>query len=270
MNHTTRKRIYFLFLIIIILAYYFLEGRKNDSPETQEFNVLEVIDGDTVIIDDAKNSRVRYLGIDTPEILIQDSPGDPMSQEASDFNADLVEGEKVRLEFDEQKYDVYGRILAYVYVDDVLVNEELLKEGLATVLIIEPNDMYSERIHQAIGEAKENKKGIWGDLSNLHPPSENSKFKIDLDNANRYEGKRVVVEGNIIDSRKSKNVIVLNMEDKLDIVIFPDDWENFDHFSIDPEHHYVNQNIEIVGRVRMRNGKPNIVVDHPMLLRRQD
>lgn len=264
------RKILYLLVVIIIFGAYYLFGSSDKAPNSQEYKVIDVIDGDTIIIDDARNSRVRYLGIDTPEIELQDSPGEPMSKEALDFNADLVEGENVVLEFDEEKYDVYGRILAYVYVDDVLVNEELLKEGLATVLIIPPNGMHSDKIYSAIGEAKRNKKGLWGELSELKPPHHNSKFEVDLDKVPRYEGKRIVVVGRISDTRKSDKVIVLNMEDMLDVVVFPSDWENFEHFDIDLEEFYQDKTIEVIGRVRMRNGKPSIVVNHPMLLRSQE
>jgi len=266
MNRKRRKLLLLLFFLLVFGAYYLSEKREN-TPESAEYTVISVIDGDTVIIDDAKKSRVRYLGIDTPEIALQDTPGDPMSKEAWDFNANLVEGEKIKLEFDEEKYDVYGRILAYVYVNDLLVNEELLKEGLATVLIIEPNQKYSEIIFNATDQAKNSKKGIWGDLSNLSAPKGNSKFEVELNKAHRYEGKRIVVRGHIVDTRKSENVMVLNMEDRLDVVIFPDDWNNFQHFDIDPEKFYKGRTVEVIGRVKMRRGKPSIVVDHPMLVR---
>lgn len=266
MNSKRRKLLFLLFFLLVFGIYYLLEKREK-SPDLAEHNVLSVIDGDTVIIDDGKKSRIRYLGIDTPEIAYQGSPGDPMSEEAKDFNAKLVQGKTVKLEFDEEKYDVYGRILAYVYVDDLLVNEELLKEGLATALIIEPNGMYSEIIFDALQQAKNNKKGIWGDLRNLVPPPGNSEFRVDLNKAHRYEGKRIVVKGRILDVRKSDNVIVLNMEDKLDVVIFPDDWNNFEYFGIDPEKFYKSRTVEVIGRVKMRRGKPGIIVDHPMLLR---
>lgn len=268
MKRNRRKISYLFFLILIFGAYYFFE-KTEKAPDSAVYTVLEVIDGDTVIIDDAKNSRVRYLGIDTPEIGIQDSPADPMSKEATDFNYKLVQGKKVRLEFDEQKYDVYGRILANVYVDGVFINEELLKEGLATVLIIEPNGMHSDILYRALDQAQKEKKGIWGDLRSLVSPRRNRQFEVDLDKVKRYEGKRIVVNGKITDFRKSEKVLVLNMEDKLDIVIFRDDWENFRYFDIEPENYYQDKQLEVIGRVKMHRGKPSIVVDHPMLLRGQ-
>ena len=269
MNRSQRKILYLLIVILIFGAYYFFE-KTEEAPDSREYKVIDVLDGDTVIINDSRNSRVRYLGIDTPEIALQDSPGEPMSEEAKDFNSKLVEGEKVKLVFDKEKYDVYGRILAFVYVDDLLVNVELLKQGLATVLIIPPNDMHTERILAAISEAKINKKGLWGELSGLTPPIQNREFEVDLDKLPRYQGKRIVARGTITGIRKSENVIVLSMEDMLDVVIFPSDWDNFKHFNINPEQFYQDKKVEVIGRVRMRKGKPSIVVNHPMLLRSQN
>lgn len=266
MKRSHRKIIYLLLIIAVFGAYYFIKDIAG-APGQAEYRVIDVIDGDTVVIDDARNSRVRYLGIDSPEIAHQDSPGEPMAEEAKDFNSDLVDGEKVVLEFDKEKYDVYGRILAYVYVDNHLINEKLLREGMATVLIIPPNNMHSERIYAATSEAKKKKKGIWGDLSVLDPPDGNDKFIVDLDKIPRYEGKRVLVRGKIINTRKTEKVLVLNMEDSVDVVVFPSDWGNFDHFDIDPVEFYHGKDVEVVGRVRMRNGRPGIIVNHPMLLR---
>ena len=96
MNSKRRKLLFLLFFLLVFGIYYLLEKREK-SPDLAEYNVLSVIDGDTVIIDDDKKSRIRYLGIDTPEIAYQGSPGDPMSEEAKDFNAKLVQGKQSNL-----------------------------------------------------------------------------------------------------------------------------------------------------------------------------
>lgn len=253
--------------IALALGYYFLSPRGEREGDETWSRVAEVIDGDTVIIDDGKNSRVRYLGIDTPEIALQDSPGDPLSEEAGDFNRALVEGKRVRLEFDKQKYDTYGRLLAYVYADGVFVNGEMLKNGLATPLIIKPNGKYSELIYRAVEEARRLGKGMWGELSGLRPPPGNREFVIDIEKAPRYEGKRVVAAGRVTDARKTDKVIVLGIGDKLEVVIFRDDWGNFEFFGIAPEKDYIDTWIEVTGRVRMHMGTPSIIVKHPMLIR---
>lgn len=259
----------FILLAFIALAigFYFLSPRREGEREEAWSRVVEVIDGDTVIIDDGKNTLVRYLGIDAPEIALQDSPGDPLSEEAMRFNGKLVEGKRVRLEFDEQKYDVYGRLLAYVYADGVFVNGEMLRYGLATPLVIEPNGRYSDLIYGAVEEARGLGKGMWGKLGGMRPPPGNREFVIDIEKARRYEGKRVVAEGRVTDTRKTDKAVVLNIEGKMDVVIFTDDWGNFEFFGIEPEEYYKGKQIEVTGRVKMYRGTPGIIVNHPMLIR---
>lgn len=258
-----------LVFIALAAAYYlytsYFEGKSGDEGT---FRVAEVIDGDTVVIGDGKDTLVRYTGIDTPEAARQDSPGDPFSEEARELNRRLVEGKKVRLEFDAEKYDVYGRLLAYVYADDVFVNEEMLRQGLATPLDIDPNRRYRELFASAADEAKRMKRGIWGDLGSVKAPAGNGVFVIDIDNARRYEGKRVVVRGRITGARKSDKAVVLSVGGKLDVVIFPDDLGNFEFFGIDPASDYAGKTVEVMGRVKMHKGTPGIVVNHPMLIRR--
>lgn len=258
-----------LILVFIALAavFHFYNERKEERPDSLTVRVVEVVDGDTIVIDDLGKGRVRYLGIDTPELAWPDSPGDPLAAEAKEFNRKLVGGKKVRLEFDEQKYDVYGRLLAYVYADDVFVSGEMVREGLASPLIIEPNKRHENRLMEAAAEARENRRGIWGELDTLTPPLGNRDFLIDLSKAGQYEGKRVVVRGKVTGVRKSRNVLVLNLEDKLEVVIFPGDYGNFEFFGIDPAADYEGKEIEVTGRVRVRKGTPGIVIDHPMLIR---
>lgn len=262
-----RDLIVVLIFIALALGFYFFSVLDDGGSDWVSFKVVEVIDGDTVIIDDGKNSSVRYLGIDSPEIAIQDSPGDPLSEEALDFNAALVEGKLVRLEFDTEKYDLYGRLLAYVYADGLFVNLEMLRNGLATPLIIKPNGKYSDLIYGAMEDARRLRKGMWGNLNSLETPPENHDFMIDIKSAPRYEGKRVLVAGLVTEAKKTKKATVISIEDRFDIVIFLDDWDNFEFFGIDPETYYKGKRVEVTGRVRMYRGTPGMIVDHPMLIR---
>lgn len=257
-------------LVFIALAagfyLYNTYAGKNDGEGT--FRVAEVIDGDTIAIDDGKGTLVRYTGIDTPEAARQDSPGDPYSAEARELNRKLVGGKRVRLEFDSERYDVYGRLLAYVFADGVSVNEELLRQGLATPLFIDPNRKYREQYAAAAEEAMKAKRGIWGDLGSIKAPAGNGVFVVDLDNARLHEGKRVVVRGKVTRARKSDKAVVLSVDGRLDVVIFPDDLGNFEFFGIDPASYYTGKKVEVTGRVKMHKGTPGIVVNHPMLIRR--
>ena len=251
----------FFFLILPASFFYFVNGSSSNG-----YVVTEVIDGDTVIIEGSDN-HVRYLDIDAPEILHEDSPGDPLGKEATNLNKSLVLGKKVKLEFDRGKFDAYGRELAYVYVDGVFVNQEIVRNGLARTLIIKPNGKYANIIYEAENEAKRERRGIWGDLDKLIPPSEDVNFLIKPSQASRYIDQRVVVRGKITDFRKSDKVIVLKMEDELDIVIFYDTLANFRFFGISPESYYVGKPVEVIGKVRMYKGRPEIRISHPMSIR---
>ncbi|MEW6144192.1 MAG: thermonuclease family protein [Thermodesulfobacteriota bacterium] len=258
-----------LVFIALAAAYYLYTTYYAENEGSREtFLVSDVIDGDTIAIGDGRGTLVRYIGIDTPEIARQDSPGDPYSGEALEFNRKLVEGKSVTLEYDNERYDVYGRLLAYVFSNGVLVNEELLRSGLATPLFIEPNVKYRERFERAAEEAKKEKKGMWGGLDTIEVPEGNGGFVIEIESAPRYEGKRVVVRGEITRTRKSDSAVVLSIDGKLDVVIFPDDLGNFEFFGIDPASYYKGMEVEVTGRIKMHKGTPGIIVNHPMLIRR--
>jgi micrococcal nuclease len=265
LHGSKKKRASYLIFILLFAALSIYLGSEPDSTYGY-YTVDKVIDGDTVVVKEL-DPHVRYLGIDSPEILTDDSPGDPLSEEAKRFNERLVYGKRVKLEFDREKYDSYGRVLAYVFVDGVFVNEELVRNGLARALVIKPNDRYADVIYRAEEEAKRERKGIWGNLSNLKPPPENTNFLIKPFKASEYVGQRVVVRGKIVDYRKSKKVLVLNMEGDLDIVIFSDNWDEFEFFGIAPERHYVGKPVEVIGRVTVYRGKPQIIVNHPISIR---
>jgi micrococcal nuclease len=120
-----------------------------------------VADGDTIILQDRRH--VRYIGIDTPEIDHKNNHAAPFGIEALSRNRQLVEGWRLRLVFDREKKDRYGRTLAYVYRSDGLfVNAELLKEGLAYVLYRFPNGRRKAKtLLSAQREAMEKHVGIW-------------------------------------------------------------------------------------------------------------
>lgn len=125
--------------------------------------VIEVLDGDTIILD--SGDKVRYLGIDAPEThkkvnnqWIEVSM--PFGREAANFNKSLVKGKTIKLLYDYREVDVYGRILAYVFVDDICVNTKILAEGLAFPYDIEKLKYYS-MFRLAFFNALKSKKGLY-------------------------------------------------------------------------------------------------------------
>ncbi|MEM4959391.1 MAG: thermonuclease family protein, partial [Nanopusillaceae archaeon] len=133
--------------------------------------VERVIDGDTFI---CSGQKVRLIGIDTPEsrynqrVEKQRNLGDretviSLGKEAKRFvEGILKKGMKVRLEFDVQTHDKYGRLLAYVWLPSgEMLNEVILREGYAMLLTVPPNVKYQDRLQRAFREARERERGLW-------------------------------------------------------------------------------------------------------------
>ncbi|PIP57418.1 nuclease, partial [Candidatus Woesebacteria bacterium CG22_combo_CG10-13_8_21_14_all_39_10] len=112
------------------------------SAVSESFKVTRVVDGDTIEIEGGE--KVRYLGIDTPETVDPRKPVQCFGIEASKKNKELVEGKTVRLEKDITDRDRYSRLLRYVWVDDIFVNLELVKQGFASSYAYPPDIKYQE------------------------------------------------------------------------------------------------------------------------------
>lgn len=139
--------------------------------------VVRVVDGDTYVVDiDGVETKVRLIGIDTPESVASqeylDKTGKENTQEGkdiSDYMKNLLPAETtLYLEFDVEKYDKYDRVLAYAYFEDgEMIQEHLLKNGFAKVMTIEPNVAYSERFVELEQKAMEEGVGLWTDYENV-------------------------------------------------------------------------------------------------------
>jgi micrococcal nuclease len=142
-----------IWLSAIILSSLLLSGCIS-PPETAK--VTQVIDGDTIIV--AGNYRVRYIGIDTPEVYPK---VEEYGIEAWEANRRLVEGKEVRLERDATETDKYDRLLRYVYVGDVFVNAELVRQGLAEAKAYPPDTKYQDYLEKLEAEARLAGRGMW-------------------------------------------------------------------------------------------------------------
>jgi len=172
--------IYILALILAILQLIFYKDNPlpisltspTDIPTQnitvtpyakQKVKVIRVIDGDTIEIEG--NIKVRYIGINTPEIY-HDTTGKKTSEqcfanESYLENKRLVEGKTVTLMKDVSDKDKYGRLLRYVYIDDIFVNDYLIKNGFAKLMTIKPDIKYNLQFKETQTKAKENNLGIW-------------------------------------------------------------------------------------------------------------
>jgi micrococcal nuclease len=126
--------------------------------------VTRVVDGDTVKVTvDGRPDTVRYIGIDTPESVKPNTPVQCFAKAASHFNERLVDGQRVRLRYDAERRDRYGRLLAYVYRarDGLFVNAELVRRGYAVTLTIPPNVAHADEFAGLARRARELGRGLW-------------------------------------------------------------------------------------------------------------
>lgn len=121
--------------------------------EAKKFKVKRVIDGDTIIL--KNDTRVRLIGIDTPE------KGECYYKKAKKKLRKLIKGKKVKLKYDEDKWDKYDRKLAYIYKGKKFINKYMVVAGYAEVMIVSPNDKRETALRKAQERAKDRDRGIW-------------------------------------------------------------------------------------------------------------
>ncbi len=147
----------------LVLFRIWQEAHSPAEPELLDEGphvVADVVDGDTLLL--ANRARVRLLGADSPETKHPSLPPQPWGAEATDFTRAFVGTKPVLLAFDLERKDKYGRFLAYVYVEDRLLNEELLRSGLARARLGYPySAAMKRRFQRAEAEAKTAGRGVW-------------------------------------------------------------------------------------------------------------
>lgn len=151
--------------ILLLLVGYRIWVSQSAPVEIGEsgfYRVHRVVDGDTVVLDGG--TRVRLLGVDTPETKAPDRPVEPLGPEAAEFTRSHVEGRMVRLQFDRERKDRYDRLLAYVFIDDWFLNEELIRHGFSRAQLQYPyGSAMKRRFRAAENEARQARVGIWAD-----------------------------------------------------------------------------------------------------------
>ena len=139
-------------------------GGQGTPGGSAQARISRVVDGDTVIAQIAgRSERVRYIGMDTPESVKPNTPVQCYAKAASAENKRLVEGRAVRLEFDRELRDRYGRLLAYVVPagGGPSVNETLLRGGFARTIVFPPNTRNRARFAAVERAAQQRGAGLW-------------------------------------------------------------------------------------------------------------
>lgn len=145
-------------LILFLFACTLLAPAVHGA--SKRARVRWVDDGDTIVL--VGGERVRYAGINAPEVAHDNEPGEPYGDKARAFNKKLVLGRWLKLELTEELRDHYGRLLAYVFLEDgTFVNGELVRQGYAHLLRRQFHTPYWERMLDFQRQALKQRKGIW-------------------------------------------------------------------------------------------------------------
>lgn len=159
------KKICLLFILFLFTSCEFGSGTYTDEKGAIFYKVSKIIDGDTIWLLDEKGEtiKVRFIGIDAPES--RDSKykkKEPFGEESTQFLTQLLGNSKVQLEYDLNPTDKYGRTLAYVYTENgTFVNAEMVKQGCARIMTIQPNSKNADYFYGLLQDAKKNKRGMW-------------------------------------------------------------------------------------------------------------
>lgn len=259
------KKIIILAIIFICIAFFASRVFQNTGISSRGYGrglyVTKVVDGDTIEL--SNGEKVRYIGIDTPEL--RERHGSewiykprPYGEEAKDFNRFLIEGKKVTLEFDVQKRDKYNRLLAYVYIDGKMVNLEMVKEGYAMIYTYPPNVKYVEEFVNAQQHAREGGKGLWNGL-------EDNIIVTSLVSKNL--GMLRIVEATVLSTYLSDKVLILNCRDNFKIAIFRNNLTRFPKELVrSPDSYFKHKTIRVYGVIKEYRGSYEIIVNDPSQL----
>lgn len=142
---------------------------KNQESITgvEKVTVDRVVDGDTIVLKDGR--KVRYLNIDTPETVKENTPIRCYGKEASSFNRDVVSGKNILMVGDKEKQDKYGRELRFIFLQgtdttkkELSINAIMVRKGFARASIIKPNDTFAQIFRDLEATARDQKLGVWG------------------------------------------------------------------------------------------------------------
>jgi micrococcal nuclease len=149
-----------LVLLVAAGALFFAPAQSGGLPQA---TVERVIDGDTiVVVIQGRRERVRYIGIDAPEMAGSGGRAACYAEAAAKRNEELVGGRTVGLEKDQSETDRFGRLLRYVYVGDAMVNAVLVREGFARAVRYPPDTRHAELLERLEREARAARRGLWG------------------------------------------------------------------------------------------------------------
>jgi micrococcal nuclease len=241
-------------LLILIIAVVYGLSRIGDLPRGESV-VVSVYDGDTIKLSDGR--KIRYIGLDAPETGGY-RPAEYYGEEAKTLNSSLVLGKHVTIVTDVESTDAYGRTLAYVFVDDLFVNEEMIRAGAALARPYPPNVTHQDLFCDAMNEARVEERGMWADID---------AWMVPQNEADAHIGLSKTVVGRVMASEMTSSGVFLNFgpDYTTDFTVFipTDSLDAFHGGGVDnPVQTYRGETIEVIGTITDKNG-PSIRVTSP-------
>lgn len=242
-------------IAVIFVIVRFLPRPYIAGGDYKNLYVTRVIDGDTIEL--SNGEKVRYIGIDTPELRERNGSGwvynpRPYAEAARDFNRKLVEGKPVRLEFDVQKRDKYERLLAYVFIGDKMVNLDMVRQGYAMIYTFPPNVKYVDEFVKAQKDARGNHRGLWEGLG---------KEIILASEAGKNTGLVRMVDAYVLDTYVSGQVLILNCKDNFKVVMFKDYLPYLPKQALrSPEAYFKHKTVRVYGMIKRYKDVAEIVL----------
>ena len=240
-------------------AISFTENAISTEDTTRAEDTLfctKIIDGDTFRLETGE--KVRLIGIDAPE------SSQPGGEESRQYLTHLILNKGVTLEKGIEDRDKYNRLLRFVYLGDLCINEEMIRQGYAEARYLSDDPLREYYIQLEI-KAEITKTGLWG--ANIFQPRSNLRWGdnipvITWSDAHNYLNQYVIVEGTIVNTYNSGNVCFLNFDTdyQFTAVIFASDFPGFPFI---PEVFYLNKPVQIIGIIKEYNGSPEIIVKTP-------
>jgi endonuclease YncB( thermonuclease family) len=234
------------------------------SSAEDTISCTAIIDGDTFRLNTGQ--PVRLIGIDAPELS---QPGGEMSRE---YLAYLISGENITLEkgYQDQDRDKYNRLLRFVYIGNLCINEEMIRQGYAEARYLSPKDPMHEYYIQLEIEAKTAKAGLWS--ANIFQPRTHVDWNSDApvitwSEAHNHYNQYVIIEGTIVKTYNTGAVCFLNFHTDyhyFTAVIFACD---FFGFPTSLETYYLGKTVHIIGIIKEYKNSPEIIVKTPDQIR---
>ncbi len=158
-----KKILLLLCAVFLIFLFFKTPSQSVQELEETEITLVNCIDGDTAnFLVNGKEEKVRFLVIDAPEIGKGDTPSDPFGDEAAEYTCNALKNAKeIRFAYEDDRYDRYDRLLAWIFVDNHLLQEQLIQEGLAEVRYVYDDYFYTNVLEVAESVARKEKIGIW-------------------------------------------------------------------------------------------------------------